>query len=97
MSKEKTVFPYIPNSVPEVKAQMLREVGARDVMDLYVEVPERLRFKRKLRLPQPILDEYALKTTCRGPPREEQELQGLSELSWERDARSTSFLPSATK
>jgi len=66
MSKEKIVFPYIPNSVPEVKAQMLKEVGARDVMDLYVEVPERLRFKRKLRLPQPILDEYALKRHVEG-------------------------------
>ncbi len=55
------VFPYIPNSVPEVKAQMLREVGAHDVMDLYVEVPERLRFKGKMNLPEPIFDEYSLK------------------------------------
>jgi glycine dehydrogenase subunit 1 len=57
----KVVFPYIPNSVPEVKAQMLREVGAPDEMDLYAEIPERLRFKRKLNLPQPIFDEYSLK------------------------------------
>lgn len=61
MAKESTVFPYIPNSVPEVKAQMLKEVGAKDVMDLYVEIPDRLRFKRKLRLPEPILSEHALK------------------------------------
>jgi glycine dehydrogenase subunit 1 len=66
MAKEKTVFPYIPNSVPEVKAQMLKEVGAEDEMDLYVEIPERLRFKRKLRLPEPILGEYALKRHVEG-------------------------------
>lgn len=61
MAKERTIFPYIPNSVPEVKAQMLEEVGAKGVMDLYVEIPDRLRFKRKLRLPPPILSEYELK------------------------------------
>jgi len=61
MSNDKMVFPYIPNSVPQVKAQMLREVGASDEMDLYVEIPERLRFKRKLNLPEPIFDEYSLK------------------------------------
>jgi len=46
---EKRVFPYIPNSVPEVKSEMLRQVGAHDEMELYVEIPERLRFKRKLK------------------------------------------------
>ena len=56
-----SVFPYIPNSVPEVKAEMLREVGAHDEMELYVEIPKRLRFKRKLRLPAPILDESSLR------------------------------------
>ncbi len=62
MSKNaEAVFPYIPNSVPEIKAQMLREVGAHDEMDLYAEIPERLRFKGKLNLPEPILDEYSLK------------------------------------
>ncbi|MDA4114623.1 MAG: aminomethyl-transferring glycine dehydrogenase subunit GcvPA [Thaumarchaeota archaeon] len=66
MGKEKTVFPYIPNSVPEVKAVMLKEVGARDEMDLYAEVPERLRFKGKLRLPEPILDEYSLRRHVEG-------------------------------
>ena len=58
---EKRVFPYIPNSVPEVKTEMLRQVGAHDEMELYVEIPERLRFKRKLKLPPPILDESSLR------------------------------------
>src|SRR5208283_3210721 len=61
-----TVFPYIPNSVPEIKAQMLKEVDAKDEMDLYSEIPEHLRFKRKLKLPEPILDEYDLKRHVEG-------------------------------
>jgi len=40
---------------------MLKEVGARDIMDLYEEIPEYLRFLGRLDLPDPILDEYSLK------------------------------------
>ena len=61
MSKSGRVYPYIPNSVPEVKAEMLREVGATDIMDLYEEIPDRLKFKGRLNLPEPMLDEYTLK------------------------------------
>lgn len=61
MGKEHRVYPYIPNSVPEIKAAMLKEVGAEDVMDLYEEIPEELRFKGKMNLPDPILDEYSIK------------------------------------
>lgn len=56
-----TVFPYVPNSVPSIKAEMLKEVDAKDEMDLYNEIPEHLRFKRKLKLPKPILDEYEIR------------------------------------
>lgn len=61
MADQKTVYPYIPNSVPEVKARMLQEVGASDIMDLYAEIPERLKFHRRLDLPEPIPDEYSLR------------------------------------
>lgn len=61
MKKEPRVYPYIPNSVPEIKAEMLKEVGANDVMDLYEEIPEELRFKGKMNLPEPIPDEYSIK------------------------------------
>ena len=43
--------PYIPNTVPEVKAAMLREVGATSTEDLYAPIPERLRLRRPLGLP----------------------------------------------
>lgn len=58
---EKTVYPYIPNSVPDVQREMLDFVGAKDVMDLYEEVPEFLRFQGQLDLPEPIRDEQGIK------------------------------------
>ncbi len=62
MAKGKTfVHPYIPNSVPSIKAEMLKEIGVTDVETLYQEIPERLRLKQKLNLPKPFLDEYGLK------------------------------------
>ena len=50
MSENKTIYPYVPNSVPEVKAQMLKEVGAKDIMDLYAEIPEPLLLKGRMNL-----------------------------------------------
>lgn len=61
MKKEQIVYPYIPNSVPAVKAQMLKEVNAKDIMELYKEIPEKLKFKGRMNLPEPILDEYSLR------------------------------------
>ena len=55
------VYPYIPNSVPSIKAQMLEEVGAASTDEFYADVPEKLRFRAKLNLPPPFLSEYALK------------------------------------
>lgn len=61
MGKKNIVYPYIPNSAPEIKAEMMKEVGATDVMQLYEEIPESLKFKGKLNLPEPILDEFSIK------------------------------------
>ena len=58
---KKTVFPYIPNSVPEIQKEMLDYVGAKDVMDLYEEIPESLRYAGDLKLPDPIRDEAGIK------------------------------------
>lgn len=57
----KFVYPYVPNSVPDIKAQMMKEIGISDVMELYAEIPEHLRFKGKMNLPVPILDEYSIR------------------------------------
>jgi glycine dehydrogenase subunit 1 len=61
MSENKRVYPYIPNSVPEVKAQMLKELGLDDEMDLFSEIPDHLKYQGKMNLPEPILDECSLR------------------------------------
>lgn len=56
--EQKTVvYPYIPNSAPQVKAEMLEKIGVKSVEELYVEIPDNLRFKRKLNIPGPMLSE----------------------------------------
>jgi glycine dehydrogenase subunit 1 len=54
-------YPYIPNSVPAVKEQMLREVGAGSIEEFYADVPEHLRLRADMDLPDPFPSEYALK------------------------------------
>jgi glycine dehydrogenase subunit 1 len=55
-----TVYPYIPNSVPETKAAMLKETGAASIDEFYADIPPELRLDRKLDLPEPLLSEAAL-------------------------------------
>ncbi len=61
MKDKPFIHPYIPNSVPAVKEAMLAEVGAASTEDLYVDIPEELRFKGELNLPPPLLSELELK------------------------------------
>jgi glycine dehydrogenase subunit 1 len=61
-----TAHPYIPNSVPRIKAQMLQEIGAKDSEELYAVVPERLRHAGLLDLPAPFRSEYALRRHVEG-------------------------------
>jgi glycine dehydrogenase subunit 1 len=58
---EKKVHPYIPNSAPKVKAKMLEEIGVKDIDELYKDIPENLRLKKEMRLPEAMPSEYALK------------------------------------
>lgn len=59
--------PYIPNSVPGVKAEMLHAVGASSADELYAEmIPNRLLFKGKLDLPEALPAEYDLKRHVAG-------------------------------
>jgi glycine dehydrogenase subunit 1 len=59
-------YPYIPNSVPEVKEQMLKEVGAESVEEFFEDIPDSLRLKGKMNLPEPLLSEQALKRHVEG-------------------------------
>jgi glycine dehydrogenase subunit 1 len=45
---------------------MLKAVGAASTAEFYEDIPEKLRFKGKLNLPQPFLSEYALKRHVAG-------------------------------
>ncbi len=63
---QNTVFPYIPNSVPAIKQQMLKAVGAESVDEFYEDVPESLRLKGTLDVPPPLLSEVALKRHVEG-------------------------------
>jgi len=47
------IHPYIPNSVPEIKKDMLKVIGVKDAEELYVDIPEKIRFKKRLELPHP--------------------------------------------
>ncbi len=58
--RRQAAHPYIPNSVPEVRAAMLEAVGAESIEDFYVDVPESIRLHRPLDLPEPIRAEADL-------------------------------------
>lgn len=53
--------PYIPNSSPETQKEMLEEIGLETLEDLHVTIPEELKLKRPLDLPEPFGSEYELK------------------------------------
>ncbi len=63
---DKIVYPYIPNSVPEIKKQMLEELGLKDVEEIYAEIPDHLRFKGEMDFPEPLLSEYELERHVEG-------------------------------
>ncbi|MCL5256986.1 MAG: aminomethyl-transferring glycine dehydrogenase, partial [Chloroflexi bacterium] len=62
MPKEKPrSYPYIPNSAPEVRAEMLRAIGIDNIDELYQEIPKELQLNRRLDLPEPFFSEYDLR------------------------------------
>lgn len=56
----KNVHPYIPNSLPEVKGEMLREIGVKSIEELYSDVPQKYCLKKLLNLPK-AMSEYEVK------------------------------------
>jgi glycine dehydrogenase subunit 1 len=56
------VHPYIPNSVPRIKQEMLDYVGAESARHLYSRmIPRNLILKKDMDLPKPIFSEFDLK------------------------------------
>ena len=66
MADRPFIHPYIPNAVPATKEAMLRELGLRSVDEIYAEIPDRLRFKGRLDIPEPILAERDLRRHVKG-------------------------------
>jgi len=59
---KKFVHPYIPNSVPEIQEAMLKELGAKSIDDFYEAIPDSLRFKGKMNLPEAKVSEQELRS-----------------------------------
>lgn len=55
------VYPYIPNSNPAVKGEMLDFIGVEKVEDIYSFIPSNVRMRAPLDLPKPFLSELELK------------------------------------
>jgi glycine dehydrogenase subunit 1 len=53
--------PYLPNSVPEIKEKMMHDIGIKQIDDLYVDIPEKLRFKGELQVPGPYTEQEVKK------------------------------------
>ncbi|MEJ2208727.1 MAG: aminomethyl-transferring glycine dehydrogenase subunit GcvPA [Anaerolineae bacterium] len=66
VDQETRAHPYIPNSVPAIKEQMLRAVGAESVDEFYADVPEALRLREPLDLPEALSSEQALRRHVEG-------------------------------
>ncbi len=58
--------PYIPNSVPEVQEEMLRELGLNSLEELHEEVPEEIKLKENMNLPKALGSEYELRRHVEG-------------------------------
>lgn len=66
MAEKYTAHPYIPNSEPHVKQEMLDFLGMTSSEDIYKEIPDTLRFKGELGIPAPIMSEYRLQRHVEG-------------------------------
>lgn len=53
--------PYIPNSVPDIQAEMLKEIGMSSLEELHKNVPELLKLKTEMNIPEAFGSEYELK------------------------------------
>ncbi len=57
---DKIVYPYIPNSSPKTQMEMLDFIGVESIEDLLVDIPQELRMKGDMDLPDPCLSEAEL-------------------------------------
>ena len=53
--------PYIPNSVPHIKQELMDELGIKSIDELYADIPEKFRLNKQLKIPQTGLPESEVK------------------------------------
>ncbi|PIU59144.1 glycine dehydrogenase, partial [Candidatus Bathyarchaeota archaeon CG07_land_8_20_14_0_80_47_9] len=58
---DKSNHPYIPNSLQEIKQEMMQEIGIKDIEELFSDIPEKFCLKRKLNVPEKGLSEFEVK------------------------------------
>jgi glycine dehydrogenase subunit 1 len=51
---------YIPNSNPEIKQELMREIGIKTIEELYADIPEKYLLKKPLNLPE-AMSEFEVK------------------------------------
>lgn len=50
------VHPYIPNTVPEVQEEMLKDIGVDSLDDLFKAIPNELKYNKKLNIPDALTE-----------------------------------------
>ena len=58
---ERHNHPYIPNSQPKIKNEMMREIGIKSIEELYADIPEKYTLKKPLKIPKHALSEFEVK------------------------------------
>lgn len=58
--------PYIPNSAPDIQQEMLQEIGLSSLEELHKNVPELLKLKENMNLPEAFPSELALRRHVEG-------------------------------
>lgn len=58
--------PYIPNSDPQIQAEMLKELGMSSLDELHRDIPEEIRLHREMDIPEAFDSEYALRRHVEG-------------------------------
>ncbi|TQS74281.1 aminomethyl-transferring glycine dehydrogenase subunit GcvPA [Ornithinibacillus gellani] len=55
-SKVDSAHPYIPNTVPEVRDAMLKQIGAESVEELFSAIPDELIYKKEMAIPEALAE-----------------------------------------
>src|SRR5215207_5243878 len=60
-SRVQRAHPYMPNSVPALKAEMLAAIGAGSIEELFGQIPQEHRYRKALNLPPALASEPELR------------------------------------